>query len=261
MLWNIAQELTSRRFYDEAITVWNEMTLALPGQSTCANRPRCRSRRPIRPTAVATASGRSLPGVEFLPAAADDLALQDSIFQIANQLMGEKRWVESLHVLETFVDSFPNHASAGQALTMIGQVHQTNEVWEDAIAAYRRVILEYDQGDWARQSKWSIAECTINLSRWEEAQGAYREYQKAYPEDPMIAEAVARLVILKDLARFQKVVDEDGQRKVFRCAIPNRYHRPQQPGQSGQGDHRVPERWRSVGPKAIWPTMHCFRSA
>ncbi|MCG8648837.1 MAG: tetratricopeptide repeat protein, partial [Pirellulales bacterium] len=142
-------------------------------------------------------------------------ALQDSIFQIASQLKGEKRWVEALHVLETFVDSFPHHASAGQALTMIGQVHQTNEVWDDAIAAYRRVILEYNQGDWALQSKWSIAECTINLSRWEEAQGAYREYQKAYPKDPKVAEAANRLEILKDLARFQKVVDEQGQRKAF----------------------------------------------
>ena len=67
---------------------------------------------------------------------------------------------------------------------MIGQVHQTNEVWEDAIAAYRRVILEYDAGNWAQQAKWSIAECTINLSRWD---GGPRLpiaiTSKAYPED------------------------------------------------------------------------------
>ncbi|MCG8653990.1 MAG: hypothetical protein MI861_29395, partial [Pirellulales bacterium] len=31
MLWSISSELTSRRFYDEAITVWNEMTLHYPG--------------------------------------------------------------------------------------------------------------------------------------------------------------------------------------------------------------------------------------
>jgi TolA-binding protein len=145
----------------------------------------------------------------------NDVELQNSIFQIATHLKNEKRWVEALHVLETFVDSFPLHDKAGQALTMIGQVHQTNEVWEDAIAAYRRVILEYNQGNWAQQSKWSIAECTINLSRWEEAQGAYREYQKAYPDDPKLAEAASRMGILKDLARFQRVVDEDGQRKAF----------------------------------------------
>ncbi len=214
MLWNIASELTSRRFYNEAITVWNEMTLHYPGHQLAeqaalqiAQTYQNQLRLPLRAV-------ESYLELNFARGG-NDVALQDAIFQIASGLMNEKRWVESLHVLETFVDSFPKHGSAGQALTMIGQVHQTNEVWEDAIAAYRRVILEYDQGPWAQQSKWSIAECTINLSRWEEAQGAYREYQKAYPEDAKVAEATQRLEILKDLARFQKVVDEDGQRKAF----------------------------------------------
>ncbi len=214
MLANIAQELTSRQFFDEAITVWNEMTLHYPGHPLAeqaalqiAQTYQHQLRLPLRAV-------ESYLELNFARGGSD-VTFQDAIFQIAAQLKNEQRWVEALHVLETFVDSFPNHASAGQALTMIGQVHQTNEVWEDAIAAYRRVILEYDQGDWAQQSKWSIAECTINLSRWEEAQGAYREYQKAYPEDPKVAEATKRLEILKDLARYQKVVDEEGQRKAF----------------------------------------------
>ncbi len=214
MLWNIAGELTSRRFFDEAITVWNEMTLHYPGHELAeqaavqiAQTYHTQLRLPLKAV-------ESYLELNFARGGSDQ-GLQNVIFQIASQLMAEKRWIEALHVLETFVDSFPKHASAGQALTMIGQVHQTNEVWEDAIAAYRRVILEYDQGNWTQQSKWSIAECTINLSRWEEAQGAYREYQKAYPQDAKVAEATKRLEILKDLARFQKVVDEQGQRKAF----------------------------------------------
>ena len=214
MLWNIANELTSRGFYDEAITVWNEMTLHYPGHELAEQAALRIAQTYQTPLRLPLRAVESYLELNFARGG-NDIALQDAIFQIASELMNENRWVESLHVLETFVDSFPKHASAGQALTMIGQVHQTNEVWEDAIAAYRRVILEYDQGNWAQQSKWSIAECTINLSRWEEAQVAYREYQKAYPEDAKVAEATKRLEILKDLARFQKVVDEDGQRKAF----------------------------------------------
>ncbi len=214
MLWGISQELTARRFFEEAITVWTEMTLHYPGNPLAeqaamqiATTYESQLRLPLRAV-------ESYLELNFARGG-NDTALQDSIFRIASQLMNEKRWVEALHVLETFIDSFPNHASAGQALTKIGQVHQTNEVWEDAIAAYRRVIMEYDQGNWAQQSKWSIAECTINLSRWEEAQGAYLEYKKSYPEDGKVAEATSRIEILKDLARFQKVVDEQGQRKAF----------------------------------------------
>ena len=36
--------------------------------------------------------------------------------------MSEKRWVEALGVMETFVDSFPRHPNAGQALTMVALI-------------------------------------------------------------------------------------------------------------------------------------------
>ena len=145
----------------------------------------------------------------------NDTALQNTVLQIAVNLKTEKRWIESLHVLQTFVDSFPAHPSAGQALTMIGQIHQENEVWEDAIAAFSRVIDEFDSGDWATESRWAIAECTINLSRWPEAMGAYAEFQKMYPKDARLAEATRRIEILKTLDRYQNIIDEEGQRKAF----------------------------------------------
>ena len=100
-----------------------------------------------------------------------DAATQEAVFQIGASLKNEKRWVEALHVLETFVDSFPRHAQAGQALTMIGQIHQTNQAWDDAIKAYRRVIDEYKDGQWVQEAKWSIAECKINLSQWRGGDG------------------------------------------------------------------------------------------
>jgi TolA-binding protein len=144
-----------------------------------------------------------------------DTSLQDAVYQIAVSLKNERRWVEALHVLENFTNAFPEHPQAGQALTMIGEIHQTNEVWEDAIAAYERVINEYQNGEWVKQARWSIAECTINLSRWNEAIKAYREFVASYGEDEKVAEANRRIEILKSLARYQKVVDEVGQRKAF----------------------------------------------
>jgi len=130
-------------------------------------------------------------------------------------LKNKKRWVEALHVLEMFVDSFPRHPQAGQALTMVGQVHQTNEAWEEAIAAYRRVITEFPTGNWIKDAKWSIAECTINLSRWREAMDGYESYVRDYPGDGKVTEAKRRVGILKDLVRYQKLVDEEDQRKAF----------------------------------------------
>jgi TolA-binding protein len=98
---------------------------------------------------------------------------------------------------------------------MVGQIHQTNEAWEDAIAAYRRVIDEFPKGNWVKDAKWAIAECTINLSQWRQAMNGYEAYVREFAGDAKVQEANRRLGILKDLVRYQKLVDEKDQRKAF----------------------------------------------
>ncbi len=213
LLAQIAAELSGRGHAEEAIIVWQDLvnfdpTHALSHQSGPLIASTYQSlNRPLK--AVET-----WMEVNFARGG-NDQAAQNAIFQIGTQLKNEKRWAEALGVLETFVDSFPKHASAGQALTMIGQIHQANEAWEDAIAAYKRVINEFPSGNWIQEAKWAIAECTINLSQWREAIASYESFTQTYPQDPKVAEANRRIGILKDLARYQTVVDEPGQRKNF----------------------------------------------
>ncbi len=214
MLWDIAGELAARGYDEEAIAVWSELLGYDPlhGQAQeaamrIAQTYQQKLKRPLRAAEV-------YQELNFIRGG-NDQGLQNAIFQIGSELKDQKRWVEALHVLETFADSFPRHPQAGQALTMAGQIHQANEAWADAIAAYRRVIDEFRDGQWVQDAKWSVAECTINLSRWNEAMEAYRSYVAAYPNDGKVAEANRRIEILKDLARYQTLVDEKGQRKAF----------------------------------------------
>lgn len=214
MLWNISAELEGRGFDEEAILVWNELSVHDPMHSLSqqaalkiAQTYHQKLKRPLK-------AAQAYQELNFARGGSDQ-SLQNAIFQIGSELKVQKRYVEALHVLETFVDSFPRHAQAGQALTMVGQIHQTNEAWKDAIAAYRRVIDEFANGQFRQDAKWAIAECTINLSQWREAMDAYREYVKAYPKDAKAAEANRRIEVLKDLARYQGLVDEEGQRKAF----------------------------------------------
>ena len=214
MLWDIAGELSARGYDEEAIAVWDELLRYDPlhGQAQeaamrIAQTYQQKLKRPLRAAEV-------YQELNFIRGG-NDQGLQNAIFQIGSELKDQKRWVEALHVLETFADSFPRHPQAGQALTMAGQIHQANEAWADAIAAYRRVIDEFRDGQWVQDAKWSIAECTINLSQWREAMEAYRSFVAAYPSDGKVAEANRRIEILKDLARYQALVDEKGQRKAF----------------------------------------------
>ncbi|MEE9602861.1 MAG: tetratricopeptide repeat protein, partial [Thermoguttaceae bacterium] len=214
MLWKISAELESRGYHKEAILVWNDLSINNPTHALAqqaamkvAQTYQTRLKRPL----LAVEADQELNFAR----GGNDQSLQNVIFQIGSTLKNEKRWVEALHILANFVDSFPRHRQAGQALTMVGQIHQANEAWEDAIAAYRRVINEFENGQFVQEAKWAIAECTINLSRWNEAMTAYRDYVTAYPGDGKVAEANRRIGVLKDLVRYQGLVDEKGQRKAF----------------------------------------------
>jgi TolA-binding protein len=214
MLWSIATELSGRGYHEEAIIVWNDLTIHYPTHALAqqasmriAETYHSNLRRPLRAAETYLEINHARGG--------SDLAVQNVICQIGAQLKSEKRWIEALHVLGTFVDSFPRHPQAGQALTMVGQIHQANEAWQDAIAAYERVIKEFAGGGWVAEAKWSVAECRINLSQWRTAMRAYRDFSNAYPKDARASEAARRIGILKDLARYQDLVDEEGQRKAF----------------------------------------------
>ena len=214
MLWDISTELEGRGYNEEAILVWNELTIHDPmhglAQQAALKIAQTYHQKLKRPLKAAEAYQE----LNFARGG-NDQNLQNAIFQIGSELKSQKRWVEALHVLETFVDSFPKHAQAGQALTLVGQIHQANEAWEDAIAAYRRVITEFENGQFVQDAKWAIAECTINLSLWIEATGAYQDYVTTYAKDAKVAEADRRIEVLKDLVRYQGLVDEEGQRKAF----------------------------------------------
>ncbi len=221
IVWEIGQELIRRRYDDEAVTVLNQLIITWPTRPladqaalTIAQLYQSQLQQPLR--AVETY-------LELNFARGGDRNLQTTIFQIGSTLKNESRWVESLHVLETFVDSFPQHPQASQALILVGQIHQINEVWEDAIAAYRRVLDEQD--DLHSEARWSIAESTINLSQWNEAITLYRDFLVDFQQqnnrsaqqgqDGRLAEARRRIGILKNLELYQEVVDEEGQRKAF----------------------------------------------
>lgn len=213
MLWGIANDLSGRMYYDEAMIVWNDLTTSYPTHSLASQASMRIAQtyeynlgRPLRAAEV-------YHEINF--ARGGDMTIQNAIYNIGSRLKGEKRWVEALHVLDTFVDSYPHHPQAGHALTMIGHVHQTNQAWQDAISAYRRVINEFPAGNWVRDARWSIAQCRINLSQWREAIKAYRQYVKSYRRGFNVSQANVRIGILKDLARYQALVDEKGQRKAF----------------------------------------------
>lgn len=206
-LWNVAEQLAGQSQNEAAIRVLRHIAVHFPmselaGQSIIrtAQLHAANLANPIR--AVETYQ-------EYLSKTDGDPSVPTEIFNIATQLAAQQRYLEALHVYGVFVDSFPTDARAATALHAIGQTHQANEAWEDAIDSYERVFEEYPANPIVPQTRLNVAECRINLGEWTAAKDLYADFAAKYAADGKVATAKARIDVLKKLAQFQDLLDDD----------------------------------------------------
>ena len=223
-LWDISTRLEAMRQDEQAVRVLGEIPIRFPTdpravQAVLRIAELCADRlnSPLR--AVETYQ-------EFLSLSGERQDVRTRIFGMGRQLAAQQRYLEAMHVLGVFVDSFPTDARAPQALMAIGQTHQANSAWNDAILVYRRIATEYPVSDVMGQVQVAIAECQINLSDWKAARKTYEDYLQKYanaaapnappaPQPPAQQPAPTanyaetarkRIEILKGLDRYQTLL-------------------------------------------------------
>ena len=111
IVWGVIDEMVAQGFHDEAIAGWGALGLAFPlhpltDQATLRIAQTYQSvlGQPLRAAEAYLELNFGRGG--------DDADSQEQLLGIAASLESQKRWVEALHVLETFVDSFPGTTRA-----------------------------------------------------------------------------------------------------------------------------------------------------
>lgn len=210
-MWNISERLRTLKQEDLAVQVLSQIPRYFPMHN--------RAQQAVLRIAELYATNLTSPlravetYQEYLSVGGDNEAVRAQIYSIAQQLAAKQRYLEALHVFGVFVDSFPTDPRAPEALRAIGGTHQANEAWKDALAAYERILTEFPNAPIKPQVKLAMAECKINLSEWSEARELYVEFATAYPQDGQIAMVQQRMEILKNLNRYQTLLeDSDVQR-------------------------------------------------
>ncbi len=209
LIAKIAAELRGQKFWDEAISVYSDLIARFPLQGQQIQAVRLIAdiyREGLKDPLQAVEAYQ-----EFLFTGGDGQAqqVQQIVLGIGRQLSGEKRYIEALHVFRTFVDSFPKHPQADEALKRIGDIHLENQAWDEAIAAYEKILSDYPKGQQVPDARLAIAECYINLSRWAQAYETYETFAKEQSKHPQADMARSRLAVLKDIRRFQDLIDTD----------------------------------------------------
>jgi tetratricopeptide (TPR) repeat protein len=214
MLSTIANELDNKSFRQDAIDVYKMMEEHYPvtAKDWQIGLRKANDYSQIGEYLKAVESYQEVLSSNAKINAAD---VQQRILAIGQTLSQQSRWVEALHVYGVFVDSFPQHPQAGEALRAIGEIHQKNQAWQDAIKAYERVIEEYKNGDWTRLAKLSIATCYMQLSQWKQAIRAYEDFVRDYPKDGQVPNIQNKIPVLKFIDSDQQLIDEGKSPKLY----------------------------------------------
>src|SRR5205807_2153626 len=120
------------------------------------------------------------------------------MWDISMELHNRGYHEDALTVWNVLAIDYPTQPQAQQAMQMSAQTYQS--VLGRPLRA-AEVYLEINYAHGGNDAAMQNAVFAI---------GAYESYVASFPKDPKVAEANRRIGVLKDLANYQKLVDESG---------------------------------------------------
>jgi TolA-binding protein len=84
-----------------------------------------------------------------------------------------------------YVSKFGDTAQASDAQYRIGEIHYSNEEWDDAVKAFDLVLQNYPDSKRVPDAMYYKGFCLGKLGRWPEAMETLKDLRKRFPTSPM----------------------------------------------------------------------------
>jgi tol-pal system protein YbgF len=84
-----------------------------------------------------------------------------------------------------YVSRFGDTAQAPDAQYRIGEIHYSNEEWDDAVKAFDLVLQNYPDSKRVPDALYYKGFCLGKLGRWPEAMETLKDLRKRFPTSPM----------------------------------------------------------------------------
>jgi TolA-binding protein len=84
-----------------------------------------------------------------------------------------------------YVSKFGDTAQASDAQYRIGEIHYSNEEWDDAVKAFDLLLQNYPDSRRAADAMYYKGLCLGKLGRWPEAMETLKDLRKRFPTSPM----------------------------------------------------------------------------
>lgn len=127
---------------------------------------------------------------------AADLAMADAQFERGLSMMKTGNPEAGVAQMQQFVNDWPRHPKADNALYLAGMAFLADKDFEHAHDQFARVIAQYPAGDAVIDSMLKLAECRVKLNRPREARATWEKIVNSFPGTAAATAAQARLASL-----------------------------------------------------------------
>ena len=102
-------------------------------------------------------------------------------YKKAYALVREGRYSRALTAFQRFLDRYPGHPLADNALYWMGECHYAQKSYLDAIQLFQRVIQDYPEGNKVPDAMLKTGLCYGNLGEVDQARRVLRQVAEIYP--------------------------------------------------------------------------------
>ena len=102
-------------------------------------------------------------------------------------LQAGKRILRELH------EDYPNPKYAPRIAYLLGQFAQEMKAWDEAIHAYRSIVVGHPEHELAPDSQYKLGQCYEEAGQLDEALESYVTLAATYPKSPLIANVMLRI--------------------------------------------------------------------
>lgn len=103
------------------------------------------------------------------------------------------RFQKAIDGFMAFVDQFPNHGHADNAVYWMGECYYTRALWKKALATFNQVIATYPLGNKAPDAMFKVGLCYLQIGNSAQAREVLEQVVGMYPDSPVAKLAQTQL--------------------------------------------------------------------
>ncbi len=162
----------------------NDAGERVPCKNVIATAPVARVAPPAPAAPVAKAAGKPVT-------TADRDAV--GLYKDSYQHVKANRYEQAIDGFNKFIERFPNHGYADNAVYWMGECYYDRALWVKAMQTFQQVIQAYPLGNKAPDAMLKLGLCYIQLRNVIQAREVLQQVTEIYPKSPVAKIALQRL--------------------------------------------------------------------